>query len=91
MQATLFDRPAPVAPLTDRPTHATTELVRSILAQHPEGLTDDRLWALTGLPAKHKGSVRRRRKDTGAVKSGRRGRSDTGSSCAIWVLPEVQS
>ena len=79
------------APLTDRPTHATTALVRSILEQHPEGLTDDRLWALTGLSAKHKGSVRRRRKDTGAVKSGRRGRSDTGSSCHIWLLPGGES
>lgn len=80
------------APVTDRPTRATADLLERILREHPEGLTDDRLWALTGLPAKHKGSVRRRRKDTGAVKvEGRRGRSDTGSSCAIWMLPEVQS
>ena len=80
------------APLVDRSTHATTALVARILSQHPEGLTDDRLWALTGLPGKHKGSVRRRRKDTGAVKvEGRRGRSDTGASCAIWVLPEASS
>lgn len=79
------------APITDRPTVATVGLITRILQQHPEGLTDDRLWALTGLPAKHKGSVRKRRLDAGAVKSGRRGVSDTGSSCAIWVLPEVAS
>lgn len=79
------------APVTDRPTHATTALVRSILERFPDGLTDDELWLATGLSHKHHGSVVRRRKDTGAVKSGRRGVSMTGSTCHIWVLPEVQS
>jgi hypothetical protein len=78
------------APLTDRPTHATTALVRSILEAHPEGLTDDRLWALTGLPGKDRGSVRRRRKDTGAVEVGK-GKSDMGATCRIWALPEAES
>lgn len=76
------------APVTDRPTHATTALVRQILEAHPEGLTDDRLWELTGLPGDHRGSVRRRRKDTGAVEVGK-GKSHMGATCRIWALPEV--
>lgn len=75
------------APVTDRPTHATKALVHRILSEHPEGLTDDRLWALTGLPGDHRGSVRRRRKDTGAVAVGR-GVSDMGATCRVWTLPE---
>ena len=74
-------------PVTDRPTHATEALVRSILEQHPDGLTDDRLWQLTGLSFHHHGSVVRRRKDTGAVDTGRRGVTLSGRSCRIWALP----
>lgn len=75
------------APVSDRPTHATTALVHRILSDHPEGLTDDQLWTLTGLPFKHHGSVVRRRKDAGAVDSGRRGVTLSGRSCTVWVLP----
>jgi len=79
------------APVTDRPTHATTALIRSILERFPEGMTDDELWLATGLSHKHHGSVVRRRLDAGAVKTGRRGVTLTGSTCHIWVLPEDQS
>lgn len=79
------------APVTDRPTHATTALVRRILEQHPEGLTDDRLWELTGLPFNHHGSVVRRRKDAGAVWTGRRGLTNSKRSCKVWALPEATS
>lgn len=75
------------APTTDRPVKATTALVARILSEHPEGLTDDRLWQLTGLPYNHHGSVVKRRKDAGAVPSERRGESLSGRSCTIWVLP----
>lgn len=77
-----------VAPVTDRPTHATVALVRSILEAHPEGLTDDRLWQLTGLPFNHHGSVVKRRLDAGAKEVvGRRGVSLSGRSCRLWALP----
>lgn len=81
----------PAVAVTDRPTHATTALVRSILEQHPEGLTDDQIWKLTGLSWKHHGSVVRRRLDTGAVKAEHRGLTLCNRSCAVWVLPEVRS
>jgi len=74
------------APVTDRPTHATTALVRSILEQHPEGLTDDDIWKATGLSHRHHGSVVRRRLDTGAVAVGR-SKSLLKRSCTIWALP----
>lgn len=74
------------APLTDRPSHATTALVASILEKHPEGLTDDQLWLATGLPHKHHGSVVKRRKDAGAIDTGRRGVTLSGRSCRIWAL-----
>lgn len=77
----------PAAPVSDRPTHATTALVTRILAEHPEGMTDDQLWTATGLPWSHHGSVVRRRKDAGAIDSGRKGRTQLGRSCTVWVLP----
>jgi len=80
-----------IARVTDRPTHATEALVRSILERFPEGMTDDELWLATGLSHKHHGSVVRRRKDTGAVDTGRRGVTLSGRTCRIWALPEVQS
>jgi hypothetical protein len=78
------------APVTDRPTHATTALVRQILEAHPEGLTDDQIWKLTGLGHQHHGSVVRRRKDTGAVPVGK-GKSRLKRSCTVWALPGAQS
>lgn len=97
MTDTLFDHPArqsdPVtshdAARLDRST--LTGTVRSILAAHPEGLTDDRLWQLTGLGWHRHGSVVKARLHAGAVASGRYGRSQTGSKATIWVLPEAQS
>ncbi len=79
------------APLTDRPVMATKTLVRQILEAYPEGMTDDELWLATGLSHKHHGSVVRRRKDAGAVDTGRKGTTLSGRSCTVWALPEVQS
>lgn len=75
------------APVTDRPAHATTALVRRILERFPDGLTDDELWLATGLSHKHHGSVVKRRKDAGAVDTGRKGLSLSNRSCTIWALP----
>lgn len=75
------------APVMDRPVKATTAMVRNILAEHPEGLTDDRLWQLTGLGFHAHGSVVKRRLDAGAIDSGRKGVSLSGRPCTIWVLP----
>lgn len=77
--------------VTDRPVMATKTLVRQILEQHPEGMTDDELWLATGLSFKHHGSVVRRRKDAGAVDTGRKGVTLSGRSCTIWALPEASS
>lgn len=99
MTDTLFDHPArPTDPSTShdaaRPTPARISLaaeVRDILAKHPEGLTDDALWAKTGLLWNRHGSVVRARQRAGAVASGRFGTSQVGSKVIIWVLPEAQS
>lgn len=95
MQATLFDHPArPSDPVTShdaaRPTPGRTTLraeVRRLLEEHPEGLTDDRLWRLTGLGYRAHGSVVKRRQECGAVDSGRRGLSESGRQVIVWVLP----
>ena len=97
--ATLFEHPArPTDPSTShdaaRPTPARISLtaeVRDILAKHPEGLTDDKLWRLTGLGMHRHGSVVRARQRAGAVASGRFGVSESQARCIIWVLPEAQS
>lgn len=94
---TLFDHPARAtdpstshdAARLDRST--LTGTVRSILAAHPEGLTDDRLWQLTGLGWHRHGSVVKARLGCGAVWSGRHGESLSKSKVRIWVLPEAQS
>ena len=96
---TLFDHPArPTDPVTShdaaRPTPARVSLtaeVRAILAKYPNGLTDDKLWRLTGLGMHRHGSVVRARQRAGAVPSGRYGESESGSRVIIWVLPEAQS
>jgi hypothetical protein len=77
------------APLTDRPTHATTNLVRQILEEHGP-LTDDAIWKHTSLPYNHHGSVVKRRKDTGAVPVGK-GKSMSNRTCTIWALPGATS
>lgn len=90
---TLFDHPArPTDPATshdaarkDRST--LTGTVRRILEEHPEGLTDDKLWRLTGEGYHRHGSVVKARKHAGAVESGRFGLSDSGSKCIVWVMP----
>lgn len=91
---TLFDHPArPTDPQTshdaarrDRATLVGD--VREILRRHPEGLTDDRIWQLSGLPFNRHGSVVKARKHAGAVATGRFGESLSGSRATIWTLPE---
>ena len=65
--------------------------VRAILSQHPEGLTDDDLWDLTGYSWARHGSVVKARKHAGAVESGRYGVSRSKCKATIWVLPEDES
>lgn len=96
-QATLFDHPArSTDPSTshdaarrDRATLVAE--VRSILERHPEGLTDDRLWQLTGLPFNRHGSVVKARHGAGAIPSGRHGTSLSGSKVIVWALPGGES
>jgi len=94
-QATLFDHPArstdPVTshdaarPGPDRTTLTAT--VRSILEAHPDGLTDNEVWLKTGLSHARFGSVVKRRQECGAIDSGRKGLSQSGRPCIVWVLP----
>lgn len=68
-----------------------TAQVRRILEAHPNGLTDDRLWRMTGLGYERHGSVVKARLAAGAVPSGRKGLSESGCKVNIWMLPEVES
>lgn len=68
-----------------------TAQVRRILEAHPNGLTDDRLWRMTGLGYHRHGSVVKARLAAGAIDSKRKGVSESGRPCIIWVLPEVES
>ena len=72
------------------PTRATLIAhVRRILEAHPDGLTDDRSWQLTGRGFARHGSVVKARHATGAVADpDRKGTSLSGSKCAVWVLPK---
>lgn len=60
------------------------QLVRQCLVDHPDGLTDYEISLYTGLL---RTSAGKRRKDLGAVDTGLRRKTDTGSRAIVWRLP----
>lgn len=68
-------------------------LVYETLASHPEGLTDWELLRRAGLPDRRRGSVVKRRQETGAVpRLDENGEvvtrlSPDGRPCCVWRLP----
>lgn len=75
-----------------RPTRHRSEVrdqIAAILrAEWPHGLTDHELFARTGLPESQRGSMIRRRAETGATDSSVRRPSPSGYPCVVWVLPK---
>ena len=61
--------------------------VRTILAAHPEGLTDWKLWQATGLPERLRGSVVKRRQDAHATDTGVTRMGPSGRPMTVWTLP----
>lgn len=66
--------------------HGLRDRVRIILAANPQGLTDHELTAALGLDPAQKPTVGKRRQECGAVDTGVRRPSPTGSSCIVWAI-----
>lgn len=61
-------------------------IVTRLLSEHPDGLTDWQLYELSGLPEHLRGSLIKRRGESGAVDSGQRGSSPSGRPVIVWTL-----
>lgn len=66
--------------------HNLRDRVRSILTEHPAGLTDHELTAALGLDPVQKPTVGKRRQECHAVDTGLRRPSPSGSPCVVWVI-----
>lgn len=66
-------------------------LVRRLLTEYPDGLSDWELFRLSGLPEHLRGSLIKQRGESGAVDTGRRNWSPSRRKVAVWALPEVES
>ena len=88
---TLFDSVRPSDPDTSHiaarlERHSLRDRVRFILTEHPLGLTDHELTAALRLDPAQKPTVGKRRQECGAVDTGLRRPSPSGSPCVVWRL-----
>ena len=88
---TLFDSVRPTDPNTSHAAaalvrHSLRDRVRIILAGS-DGMTDWELTDALGLDRSQKPTVGKRRQECGAIDTGLRRPSPSGSPCIVWRLP----